>query len=41
MPQNNGKPVATQQIDIKSNTSFRKEIEIRENDVIMLYFIKK
>jgi xylan 1,4-beta-xylosidase len=39
--QNNGKPVATQQIEIKSNTAFSKEIDIRENDVIMISLVKR
>ena len=39
--QNNGKPVTTQQIEIKSNASFSKEIEIRENDVIMVNLVKR
>ena len=38
--QNNGKPVATQQIEIKSKTAFSKEIDIRENDVIMINLVK-
>ncbi|MEJ8843659.1 glycoside hydrolase [Lacibacter sp. H375] len=39
--QNNGKPLTTQQIEVKSNTSFSKEIEIRENDVIMVNLVKR
>ena len=38
--QNNGKPVATQQIEIKPNTAFSKEIDIRENDVILVSLVK-
>jgi xylan 1,4-beta-xylosidase len=38
--QNNGKPVTTQQIEIKSNTAFSNKIEIRENDVIMINLVK-
>ena len=39
--QNNGKPVATQQIEIKPNVAFSKEIDIRENDVIMVNLVKR
>ena len=39
--QNNGKPVATQQMEIKSNVAFSKEIDIRENDVIMVNLVKR
>jgi len=38
--QNNGKPVTTQQIEIKSKSAFSKEIDIRENDVIMVNLVK-
>lgn len=37
----NGKPVATQLIEVKPNTVFSKEIDIRENDVIMVNFVKR
>lgn len=39
--QNNGSPVATEQIEIKANSVFSKEFEIRENDVLLLNLIKK
>lgn len=39
--QSSGKPAATQQIEIKSNTAFSTEIDIRENDVIMIKLVKK
>src|SRR5437868_6375295 len=39
--QNNGKPVAMQQIEIKPSTVFSKEIDIRENDVIMISLVKR
>lgn len=39
--QNNGSPVATQQIEIKPNSSFSKEFEMRENDVYLINIIKQ
>lgn len=36
-----GKPAAVQQIEIKPNTAFSKEIDIRENDVIMINLVKR
>jgi xylan 1,4-beta-xylosidase len=38
---NNGSPVATQQIEIKSDGAFSKEFNIRENDVMMVNLIKQ
>ena len=39
--QNNGSPVATQQIEIKPGGTFSKEFNIRENDVILVNLIKQ
>jgi xylan 1,4-beta-xylosidase len=39
--QNNGSPVETQQIEVKSGGSFSKEFNIRENDVIEVNLIKQ
>lgn len=36
----NGKPVITQQIEINSKNIFSKEIDIRENDVILVNLVK-
>jgi len=36
----NGKPVLKQQIEIKSNAAFSKEIVIRENDVVFIKLVK-
>jgi xylan 1,4-beta-xylosidase len=38
---NDGSPVATQQIEIKPGGSFSKDLNIRENDVIMVNLIKQ
>jgi xylan 1,4-beta-xylosidase len=38
--QNNGSPVVRQQIEIRPNTSFSKEFDIRENDVILVNLVK-
>lgn len=38
--QNNGVPLARQQIEIKANVIFEKEFDIRENDVILIDLIK-
>jgi len=37
---NNGSPVAVEEIQIKANESFSKELDIRENDVLLLNLIK-
>jgi xylan 1,4-beta-xylosidase len=37
----NGRPMARQQIMIKSNTSFSEELDVRENDVLMVTLIKR
>ena len=37
---NNGSPVATEIIEVKTNEPFSKELDIRENDVFMLNIIK-
>ncbi len=37
---NNGKPVETSQISIKSKQSFSQEINVRENDVFMIVLEK-
>ncbi|MEO7767681.1 MAG: glycoside hydrolase, partial [Ferruginibacter sp.] len=39
--QNNGLPILVQQIEIKPNTAFAKEVDIRQNDVIMVNLVKK
>jgi xylan 1,4-beta-xylosidase len=38
--QNDGSPVATQQIEIKPNSVFSREFDIRENDVVLINLIK-
>lgn len=38
--QNNGSPVVRQQIEIRPNTAFSKEFDIRENDVILVNLVK-
>lgn len=38
---NDGSPITTETIDIKPNTSFSKELDIRENDVFLLNLIKR
>lgn len=39
--QNDGSPVSTEIMEIKANTDFSKEINIRENDVYLFNFIKR
>jgi xylan 1,4-beta-xylosidase len=39
--ENDGSPVATETIQIKSDQKFTKDIEIRENDVFLLSFVKQ
>lgn len=39
--QSNGKPEMTQQIEVESNAAFSREIDIRENDVILINLVKK
>ena len=38
---NNGSPVDTETIEVKENTAFSKELDIRENDVILLNLVKR
>ena len=38
---NNGSPIATETIEVKGNTTFSKELDIRENDVFLVSLIKK
>jgi len=38
---NNGAPVSTERIEVKTNTTFTKELDIRENDVYFLNLIKQ
>ena len=38
--QNDGTPISTEIITIKSGTSFSKDLDIRENDVYLLNLIK-
>ncbi len=38
---NDGSPIATETIEVKPNTVFTKELDIRENDVFLLNLIKK
>ena len=38
--QNDGSPVSTEVIEVKENTAFSKELDIRENDVFLLNMIK-
>lgn len=38
---NNGSPVSTEEINIKTNTAFVRELDIRENDVYFLNFVKQ
>ena len=40
LKEQNGSPVAIQQIEIKPGTVFFREFDIRENDVILLNLIK-
>jgi xylan 1,4-beta-xylosidase len=41
LKEQNGLPVATKQIEIKPNTAFFREFDIRENDVVMVNLIKR
>jgi xylan 1,4-beta-xylosidase len=38
---NNGSPIAIETIEVKGNTTFSKELDIRENDVFLVSLIKK
>ena len=38
---NNGSPISSEKIEIKSNAPFLKELDIRENDVFLLNMIKR
>jgi xylan 1,4-beta-xylosidase len=38
---NAGSPIATEKIEVKPNTAFSKELDIRENDVYLLNMIKR
>ena len=38
---NNGSPVITETIEVKENTAFTKELDIRENDVLLLNLVRK
>lgn len=38
---NNGSPVVTEIIEVKGNTVFLKELDIRENDVFLLNLVKR
>jgi len=39
--QNDGSPIQTETIEIKANEPFSKELDIRENDVIMVNLVKR
>jgi len=41
LKEENGSPVAKRQIEIKPNSGYSQELDIRENDVILVNFIKK
>ncbi len=38
---NNGSPVITETIEVKENTAFSKELDLRENDVFLLNLVKR
>jgi xylan 1,4-beta-xylosidase len=38
---NNGSPVVTETVEVKENTAFIKELEIRENDVLLINLVRK
>jgi len=38
---NNGSPIVTETIVVKENTTFSKELDIRENDVLLLNLVKQ
>jgi len=40
LKEQNGAPVAIQQIEVKPGTTFSREFDIRENDVILINLIK-
>jgi xylan 1,4-beta-xylosidase len=41
LKEENGSPVVKQQIEIKPNSVYSREFDIRENDVILINLIKR